>query len=185
MFKVSVVVPFYNASRYIEKCVISLMEQKLDAIEYIFIDDGSTDNSLTILNHVLSLYPSRKVATRVVSRCNKGVTFSRNEGMQLATGQYLIFIDSDDWVESNFLDLMYEQATMYSSDIIICDYISHSVCGVNYISQKFEPNDNCQLIKSIFNDDVQGFLWNKLIKTDLYKDVNGFDLDVNYMEDIL
>lgn len=185
MYKVSIVIPVYNAEKYIEKCIVSLMEQTLDFVEYIIIDDGSNDNSLTIINDIINTYPTKKLHTKIISRGNKGVAFTRNEGLGIATGEYLIFLDSDDYASSQFLELMYNKAVQENSDVVICDYF------LDYKNKLVEIHHGSigtpeQLIIDMLNSEVNGFSWNKLIKRDIYvNDKVNFEPNINYLEDMI
>ena len=111
MPKVSVVVPVYNVCLYIERCARSLFEQTIDSIEYIFVNDCTQDESIDILKRVIEDYPNRKDQIQIIeNRKNRGLWYSRKVGMKLATGDYVIVCDSDDWLDLNAYELMYEQA---------------------------------------------------------------------------
>jgi len=121
--KVSVIVPVYNTSRYIEKCCRSLFGQTLDSIQYIFVDDGSDDDSIETVKRVLSDYPQRSTQVTFVNLpTNKGVGSARRAGVEHATGDYIIHCDSDDWVESDAYQLMVEKATDSEADVVTCGY---------------------------------------------------------------
>ena len=97
MPKVSVIVPVYNAEKYIERCVRSLYNQTLDDIEYIFVDDCTPDNSMEVLQKVMDEYPKRKLHTKIIIHTtNTGQSGSRKDGILAATGDYIIHCDADD-----------------------------------------------------------------------------------------
>lgn len=110
--KVSVIVPVYNTERYVERAIISLMEQTLDDVQFIIIDDGSKDNSLNIIKQVIARYPARQGQVTLISRENRGVAATRAQGMELATGDYVIHLDSDDWAELNWLEALGDAANL-------------------------------------------------------------------------
>lgn len=121
--KISVIVPIYNAEPYIERCVHSLMEQTLNEIEYIFINDCTPDNSFTILKELISKYPQRVPLIRLIEHeYNKGVFYSKVEGMKAATGEYLAFCDSDDWIDIDLLEKALTQAEAKGCEVVIFDY---------------------------------------------------------------
>ncbi|HDX6611302.1 TPA: glycosyltransferase family 2 protein, partial [Escherichia coli] len=115
--KVSVIVPVYNTERYVERAIISLMEQTLDDVQFIIIDDGSKDNSLNIIKQVIARYPARQGQVTLISRENRGVAATRAQGMELATGDYVIHLDSDDWAELNWLEALYTKAIEDNADV--------------------------------------------------------------------
>ena len=135
--KVSVIVPIYGVEAYIERCAVSLFEQTLDDIEYIFVNDCTPDNSMTILSEVLSRYPQRREQVRIINQPkNLGAAKAREDGIKAARGEYIIHCDSDDWVDTNMYQLLYEKAKADNSDMVICDW--YVTDGVNHkrIDQK-------------------------------------------------
>ena len=120
---VSIIIPVYNSEKYVERCVKSLFEQKYQDIEFIFVDDGSTDNSMNILNRLLDEYPAVKERVVILSHAeNKGCAMARLEGMKHATGEYLIQVDSDDYVTPDYIEKLVTSAQKYGSDVVVCDY---------------------------------------------------------------
>ena len=100
--KVSVIIAIYGAERYIERCAVSLFEQSLEDIEYIFINDCTQDRSIEVLESVIERYSHRKDQIKVVNMpINSGQAAVRRRGIELATGQFIIHCDSDDWVDSS------------------------------------------------------------------------------------
>lgn len=123
MGKVSIIIPIYNVSRYIEKCVRTLFEQTFDDIEYVFVNDATPDNSIEILKHLIELYPNRKEQCKITHHhINKGSGAARNSGLEVATGDYIIHCDSDDWVEPTMISDMYNAAVAHDADIVSCDF---------------------------------------------------------------
>lgn len=116
MIDVSVIVPVYNASKYLPKCLDSLVSQTIESYEIIIINDGSTDNSLEIINN----YKLNK-KVKVISTQNNGIGISRNNGLKQAKGKYVLFVDSDDYVSEDFIEKMLKKATLENADIVICD----------------------------------------------------------------
>ena len=118
--KVSLLVPIYNTSEYIEKCARSLFGQTYINIEYLFVNDCSTDDSLVKLETVLSQFPDRKKQVRIIShKENQGLAISRNTAVQAATGEYLFHVDSDDYIPLNAVALMVNDAVASDADIEI------------------------------------------------------------------
>ena len=121
--KVSVIVPIYNTSKYIEKCCRSLFEQTLDSIQYIFVDDGSNDGGLDIVKETLVDYPHRNEQVIFIHYDeNRGVGAARHEGLKATKGDYIIHCDSDDWVEPDAYQTLYEKAVSDGADIVTCAY---------------------------------------------------------------
>ena len=118
MVKVSVIVPVYNVEKYITKCLNSLVKQTLKDIEIIVVNDGSPDNSQAIIDKFVKKYP-KKVKSYI--KKNGGLSDARNYGIEKATGEYIAFVDSDDYVEHNMYKEMYEKAKEHDFDIVVCD----------------------------------------------------------------
>lgn len=120
--KVSVIITIYNRERYIEKCVRSLFDQTLKEIEYIFVDDASTDSSVDILKLIVSKYPRRKLLTKIIClEKNEGVSNARRIGIENVTAEYVIHADSDDWVDNDMYERLYLKAKETDADIIGCN----------------------------------------------------------------
>lgn len=120
MTKVSVIIAAYNMEKYIEACVESLLKQTLTEIELLIVDDGSKDGTLAIIKEYEAKYPDK---VRVLPKENGGLSSARNWGMAYAKGEYIGFVDSDDWVDENMYQLMYEKAKAETADIVVCDLI--------------------------------------------------------------
>ena len=117
MIKVSILVPVYGVEKFIERCARSLMEQTYQDIEYIFIDDCSPDNSIAILQSVIAEYPQRKVSI-IRHEKNKGLGGSRKTALMASTGDYILNIDSDDYLEKNAVSLLVEEAMKKKADVV-------------------------------------------------------------------
>ncbi len=171
MPKVSVIIPVYGVEQYIERCARSLFEQKLDDIEYLFIDDCTQDHSIDILNEILTQYPQRMVQTRIVKMpSNSGQAAVRRHGIQLCTGDYIIHCDSDDWVDTNMLSLMYEKAVDENSDLVVCDYYRSD--GFKHQMIKYLSAETYSHVSTYFSMLLSGkastAVWNKLVRRSIY-----------------
>jgi len=122
MAKVSIIVPVYNTEKYLEKCLNSLIKQTLEDIEIICVNDGSTDNSLDILNK----FASNDSRIKVISQENKMQGAARNAGMFVASGEYIGFVDSDDWVDFNYYEKLYNAVKKYDVDIALATNVRMS-----------------------------------------------------------
>jgi glycosyltransferase EpsH len=120
--KVSIIVPVYNVEKYIDQCLDSLVNQTLKDIEIIIINDGSTDNSQSIINKYVKKYPQK---IKSIIKENGGQGSARNLGLEIAKGEYIGFVDSDDYVDLDMYEKMYSKAKKEKSDIVICDMKDH------------------------------------------------------------
>jgi glycosyltransferase involved in cell wall biosynthesis len=118
--KVSVIVPVYNVEEYVKKCIDSLLNQTLKEIEIIVVNDGSADASLSVIEGIAVNNPDRKI--EIITQSNKGLGAARNTGAANATGEYIAFIDGDDWVEPQMMETMYNEAMRADADVCICDF---------------------------------------------------------------
>ena len=115
---VSIIVPVYNVEQYLQRCLDSLVNQTYYNIEIILINDGSTDNSLKILKH----YADKDPRVVLVNKENEGISTTRNLGVETATGEYLTFVDSDDWLELDTIEKMYDKAIQEQCQLVMCSY---------------------------------------------------------------
>lgn len=182
---ISVIIPVYNVEKYIEKCARSLLEQTYKNLELIFINDSSTDCSWENLNRVLGEYPNRNIKL-VQHKVNKGSSSTRNDGLLLATGDYISFVDADDWIELDMYQQLYDAMQDTNADTVVCDFYR-------------EYNDNTEIVHTVSLGDNKAELitrylmspltpvWNMLIKVDILqkfkiKFLDGFDWceDLNF-----
>lgn len=183
MPKVSVIIPLYNAEKHLRRCCKSLFEQTLDDIEYIFVNDGSKDHSVQIVKEVLEENPNRKQSAIIIDRkINKGVSYTRQEGVNRASGDYIIHCDSDDWVEKEAYEVLYNEAITNDADIICCGFTKESA---NEQKTHIKYNTPSFFSPLIFNIAPKtGSLWNKLIKRSLLiKNDIKFPIGINWGED--
>ncbi len=115
--KVSIIIPVYNTGEYLHKCIKSILNQSLKDIELIIVNDGSTDNSRSICDK----YAKTDNRVKVIHKINGGVSRARNTGIKLAKGDYIGFVDSDDWVNETMYKSMYDTAIRERCDIVMCD----------------------------------------------------------------
>lgn len=171
--KVSVIIPIYKVEKYIERCVISLMEQTLRDVEYIFVDDASPDKSISILKNVLKKYPHRQNNVKLITHhVNKGLPAARNTGLSIAGGEYIYHCDSDDYVSADMLESLYSKAIEEDADIVWCDFIMDFGHESVYCKM-FEPknDDRKKMIKDYLSYGWN-VVWNMIVKRKLYIDNN-------------
>lgn len=173
MPKVSVLIPVYGVEKYIERCARSLFEQTLDDIEYIFVDDCTPDRSMEILERVIDEYRPRFAGERKVVRTermptNSGLPAVRRHGIQLATGDYIIHCDSDDWMDVTMYEKLYNKAIAEDADMVVCDYVVTD--GHGHDERKIGCSSQIRdvfIVNMLFQRDSWS-LWNKLIKRSIY-----------------
>ena len=115
---ISLVIPVYNVEKYLDKCMESVLAQTYDNYEVILVDDGSTDNSGKMCDE----YAERDSRVTVYHQKNSGVSVARNVGIENAKGEFISFIDSDDWVDESYLEKLVNAQIKYNADLTICEY---------------------------------------------------------------
>ena len=178
MKKVSVVVPVYNTSLYLKECIDSLVNQTLDDIEIILINDGSTDNSLSIINEYKKKYPQKII---IISQENLGISVARNAGIKVSKGKYIGFVDSDDFVKLDMFEKLYEKIENANCDIVVCDYQKYTMIDNNYeyidVTKNIKKDNIYEDPSLIFNIDFGPC--NKLYKKELFNDIK-FPINKKY-----
>lgn len=178
MKKVSVIVPVYNVEEYIDKCLDTLTNQTFKNYELIIINDGSPDNSESIILDYQKKYPK---LIKYYKKENGGLSSARNYGIEKSTGEYLMFIDSDDYVSNDMVEKLYNKIDKEQSDMVICNYY-RVTCKGKFI-KNYNINPGTTNIKSnpeiILNKQAA---WNKIYKKELFSQ-NKFD-EGKYYEDL-
>ena len=119
---ISIIVPVYNAEKYLQKCLDSILEQTYQNLEIIIVNDGSTDNSGQICHE----YEQKDSRIIYMEKENGGVSDTRNTGLDRMTGSYVTFVDSDDWLEPNYVQFLYEKLIEHQADIVVGNYTRFS-----------------------------------------------------------
>lgn len=159
----SAIIPIYNAEKTIEKCLGSVLNQTLADIELVLVDDCSTDNTIKLIEEILSKQQCRYKLIK--NEINRGQSQCRKIGLSHSSGRYISFIDSDDWIEPNMYERMYDEAIKTNADIVTCDYYVESKDGISIW------NNNClDLIDGILTYKIAGSLWNKIFKRSLFEE---------------
>lgn len=181
--RVSVIVPFYNAGKHIERCAESLMRQTLkDGIEFVFVNDGSTDDSLDKLVSVVSKYPYRSTQVKIESQPNQGSAAARQKGHDCAVGDYLIHCDADDWVETDMYESLLAVADREDADVVCSSFFVET--GNRTIIRRFK-SDRFPNLNDAPLDTLHFSICNKLVRRSIVVD-HGLRLfpNVNCWEDL-
>lgn len=183
--KVSILVPFYNVEKYVGRCVESLFTQTYQNIDYVFVNDCSPDRSMDIINMYIEKYDVADRCKMIVHEQNKGICTSRNDCLDNATGDYILFIDSDDYIDKDMVELLVEAAVKDSADISGCgyteEYDDHSVD----FPQKY-TNDYNEMLKAITILTIKGVMWKLLIRRSIIEDNHiRFMPEKNMVDDYL
>lgn len=167
---ISIIVPVYNVKDYLEKCLKSICGQTYQNLEIIVVDDGSTDGS----GELCDVFAQSDSRIKVVHQSNGGLGAARNKGLDIAIGEYIGFVDSDDWIDSDMYQFLYELMDTSKADISICShYVEKSnKTKIKYSSDKVLSMDPIEAIRLLAKDKiVRNYAWDKLFKRDLFKDL--------------
>ncbi len=171
---VSVIIPLYNSEKYIKKCISSLINQTCSCkYEIVVVNDGSTDNSVDIINSM----KCDRCDIRIINQPNSGVSVARNTGVANAMGEYIAFVDSDDYVSPDYIKLLYDSACEHDSDMACCNYrnVTNEKGGGadNFFVHSVGVFDSGKILKAALHDiTVRSYLWNKLYRRSLFTENN-------------
>ncbi len=182
---ISIIVPVYNTEKYLKKCLDSLVNQSLSNIEIICINDGSKDNSLKILKEYKNNYKDKII---IIDKKNEGVWKGRVDGVRKAKGEYIGFVDSDDYVEEDYSLKLYSNAKRYDSDISVCgfkriDLLTGKVYSKEMVKSSkynFDINKNPENLLML-----NGAPWNKIFKASLFKNMYKINNIPRVLDDML
>lgn len=169
MAKISIIIPVYNVERYLEKCIDSILQQTFKDIEVVLVNDGSQDQC----GEICDRYKQKDNRIKVVHKENGGVASARNAGLKIATGEWIGWVDADDWIEPDMFNYLIENAIVYGADIAACgrweEYGNES---------RFRGWKSAKLLNTVQalellleNDAFQNYLWDKLWKRELFKKI--------------
>ena len=179
MVDFSIIVPIYNAEKTLSKCLDSICEQTFESYEVILIDDGSTDQSLSICKR----YEIQNKRFRVHHQNNAGQSAARNAGLDIADGKWICFVDSDDCIEASYLQEIWDAAQNYDPDVV---FIGHNKVNESGAKEAFLPGEvmenNIKTALALSEQDMFGYTWIKAFRRDSIKK-NRFDASLNLFED--
>jgi len=167
---ISIIVPVYKVEKYIDKCINSILNQTYKKLEIILVDDGSPDNS----GKICDSFAKQDNRIKVIHKENGGVSSARNKGLEVASGQWITFVDSDDWIENDFCELLLNNAITYNADIVLCGYNRVTLSGVDKIrnTNKIIEIDENEYLKNVLNPQTGfGFCHMKLYKHKCIKNI--------------
>lgn len=180
---ISIIIPVYNAEKYLDRCIISILKQSFKNWELILLNDGSTDGS----GKICDKYKQFDNRIRVIHKENTGVSSTRNLGIDLSRGKYITFIDSDDWIDSNYLEMMYNAINEMNVEIIVTGCVYENKFGSNNPFKKGKPEiltkDKAQL-EFLKQDKFMWSVYDKLYDKNLFNKYH-FDEKLKIAEDML
>lgn len=193
MTKLSIIVPIYNVEEYLDECIKLLRKQTLEDIEIILVNDGSSDNSLSICN----MHASKDNRIKVIDKNNEGVSIARNKGIEVATSEYIAFMDPDDKVALDMYEKLYTSLVKNKCDIILCNYKKIDKYGEEVIYLPFEEGiykkESIEYILmnmigniSLEQQPIMGSVWRGIYKKSLINKYNiRFPENIRPMQDLI
>jgi glycosyltransferase involved in cell wall biosynthesis len=185
--KVSILVPFFKVEKYVGRCVESLFTQTYQNIEYVFVNDCTPDKSMEIINDYIQKYGIEKKCKMIVHDINQGISASRNDCLDNMTGDYFLFIDSDDYIDNDMVELLVDAAIKENADISGCGYIEEYADHSVQYPQKY-TNDHNEMLRAITLLTIKGVMWKLLVRSAIvteHKDEVRFIPDRNMVDDYL
>lgn len=185
--KVSILVPFYNVENYVGRCVESLFTQTYPNIEYVFVNDCTPDRSMEVVHEYIDKYNVASKCKVIVHEQNKGISTSRNDCLDNMTGDYFLFIDSDDYIDSDMVELLVKAAVREDADIAGCGYVEEYTDHSVEHSQKY-TNNHDEMLKAITLLTIKGVMWKLLVRSTIvttHRDEVRFIPDRNMVDDYL
>ena len=184
MVKISVIVPVYNVEQYISRCLDSILSQSLNDVELICVNDGSTDNSLKIIQQ----YRKSDRRVKVIDKENGGISSARNAGINAARGKYTMFVDSDK-ISTVACERLYNYAEKLDSDVVLFEYLAEDLknntkqyISTDYLKQNYQDETfSIQNLPPVIYPTISATVWSKLYRTDLIKNIPFKNL---IMEDV-
>lgn len=168
--KFSIIIPVYGVEKYIARCTRSLFKQSYTNTEFIFVNDGTKDNSIGIVEQLLNEeFPHLKDKVKIINKENEGLPAARKTGLEHADGDYILHVDSDDWVETDLVEKVAETATKTNADCIYFDfYKEYAHRSKKDIEKEYTVETKDKFVAGLFNYKAYGYVWNKCFKRSIY-----------------
>ena len=164
--KVSVIIPVYNVKEYVEKCVETVIKQTYSNLEIILVDDGATDGSGEICDKLAC----KDQRIEVIHKKNGGLSDARNAGLKVVTGEYYLFVDSDDWISVNMVKRLVDCAEKEDADIVCCGFFDVMKDEIINIPDNLDVQNlnREEALKSILEGQIRDYAWNKIYKRQVF-----------------
>lgn len=176
---VSILIPVYNVDQYLTQCLDSVIGQTYHELQIVLIDDGSKDGSLAICQE----YAAKDSRIEVYHQDNQGVATTRNNLLDKVKGDYVLFVDADDWIEHVMVEFLVNKLTVHNADVAMCGMVVNNTLVKAEYTESLLSKEDC--IKTfLFHKELKGSLWNKLVKTSLIHNAR-FHGGISYGEDAL
>ena len=167
---ISLIIPVYKVEKYLEKCIQSVINQTYENLQIILVDDGSPDNCGKICDE----YAKKDHRIEVIHKSNGGLSDARNKGLEIAKGEYIGFVDSDDYIEADMYEVLYNLLKQYNADVSICNFytVSQGKISIKNADNGINEYNRIEILKEILLDkNIQSYAWNKLYKKELIDEI--------------
>ena len=167
---ISLIIPVYKVEKYLEKCIQSVINQTYENLQIILVDDGSPDNCGKICDE----YAKKDHRIEVIHKSNGGLSDARNKGLEIAKGEYIGFVDSDDYIEADMYEVLYNLLKQYNADVSICNFytVSQGKISIKNADNGINEYNRIEILKEILLDkNIQSYAWNKLYKKELFDEI--------------
>ena len=167
---ISIIIPVYKVEKYLEKCIQSVINQTYENLQIILVDDGSPDNCGKICDD----YAKKDHRIEVIHKSNGGLSDARNKGLEIAKGEYIGFVDSDDYIEADMYEVLYNLLKQYNADVSICNFytVSQGKISIKNADNGINEYNRIEILKEILLDkNIQSYAWNKLYKKELFDEI--------------
>ena len=184
--KISVIIPIYNVEKYLDKCINSVVSQTYTNLEIILVNDGSIDNSRKICDE----WASKDKRIIVINQINKGVSVARNKGLEKSSGEYVAFVDADDYLEKNMIKKLYINMIKNNTDLSICSFFYYEIETRKLIQAKTNSSllnmTKLEFLDNLYYEYYKGYLFNKLFINDIiHTNKIKFDENKKICEDLI
>lgn len=177
---VSILIPAYSAAAYLPQCLDSILKQTYRDLQVVIVDDGSKDNTLEVCRE----YAEKDARIEVYHQENQGVAATRNHLLEKVKGDYVLFVDADDWIESDMVEYLMNVAQNHSADFVMCDHVINDAESSREEPNVFELDQEHAIVDFLHHDYFIGALWNKLFKREVTEGIR-FNKRIWYGEDAL
>ena len=167
---ISIIIPVYKVEKYLEKCIQSVINQTYENLQIILVDDGSPDNCGKICDE----YAKKDHRIEVIHKSNGGLSDARNKGLEIAKGEYIGFVDSDDYIEADMYEVLYNLLKQYNADVSICNFytVAQGKISIKNADKGINEYNRIEILKEILLDkNIQSYAWNKLYKKELFDEI--------------
>lgn len=167
---ISIIIPVYKVEKYLEKCIQSVINQTYENLQIILVDDGSPDNCGKICDE----YAKKDHRIEVIHKSNGGLSDARNKGLEIAKGEYIGFVDSDDYIEADMYEVLYNLLKQYNADVSICNFytVSQGKIAIKNADNGIKEYNRIEILKEVLLDNnIKSYAWNKLYKKELFDEI--------------